>query len=186
MSWLTAFMGVFRPLFPFLFYIVFPAVVAVLILLLVFELIQRPKRHNLLFIKIIGDGVNHTATMKLPNPHGTYEHDKTEYKIDPKRLFRAERGFRGWIGDKIRGVKHRYWVFFREGESDPIALYVSDRPKTPAETLYIIRRSTALNQALASLFGSPLGGKKILFIVIVVAVVAFGLYQLGFLNIPVT
>ena len=131
---------------------------------------------------VVADGVNHHGTMRNDTLKSEIIFKGTNYKIDSKNLFLITRNPFQILADKLRGIKHRFLIIFKDKESDAINMSVSE--EIPSEILYIASKSGALKGALSELFSTQIGGKKIFFaiIIVVVAIVIF-LAQTGKLDL---
>lgn len=131
---------------------------------------------------IISDGVNHHGKLRINNLDYMQRYGETEYNINSKNLFLITRNPLKVLLDKLKGIKHRFLIVFKKGNSDAVNLSLT--AKIPAEILHLASRSGALRSALSELFSEQIGFKKIAFVIIIVGV-AFIIYlvQSGKLNL---
>jgi hypothetical protein len=112
------------------------------------------------------------------NLHKTEEYTLADRKYEKER-FLIKRGLSDRIHKRIRFlVVHKTPA--KEGEK-PIAVTLSDPVDINSRLLYTVKTSKTLRKALVSLFSKPFsfggfGGKKILFLAIIVAVCVAGYF----------
>lgn len=88
--------------------------------------------------------------------------------IEQKHFFLRKLGIGKRIKNKLRGIKHSFMVFIDEESGDP---FIYKGPTVSSDALYIVHESTSLSRALKEMFASKLPAKKLIFVIIAVAVI---------------
>lgn len=135
----------------------------------VFDMIGQFHIHMI----ILSKGVNHHGKLRINHLEHIQSYGETEYNITSENLFLIARNPIQVLRDKLTGIKKRFLIVFKKGNSNAINLSITD--KIPAEILYIANKSGALKDALSELFSKQIGFKKIAFVIIIVGV-AFIIY----------
>lgn len=92
-----------------------------------------------------------------------------KYHIEASKLFLLPRNIFQTLKDRWRKVKHRFIIFFIEGNSKAIGL--KGDVKITSSILNIVEKSGALKKALSGMFATAIPSRKILFIGVVAFVI---------------
>jgi len=137
--------------------------------------IRRPRREKKTLIEVIilCDGANHHEI--ISNPKKIYRWRGVSYRIDSKHFFRLQRGIFRRLVDKVKGIKARYQIFFRECIPEALDFHNAvkwseDRPLITSKLLSITERSQALTKALKEFGARYINPRQLLFIFIILAV----------------
>lgn len=119
---------------------------------------------------IRSDIANYHIRQVVENPNFKIDWGGTGYLVRQEGFFKMPRGALKHLKDFFRGVKARYLIMFWEGQAGHI---VQPDPTVGPLILERVRTSRVLRKALAEMFReSLLGGKGIIFVVIVFVAVA--------------
>lgn len=126
-------------------------------------------------VVVLGHGLNYykTVNVDLSKDH-TFELAKNKYTIKSEAMFLHPKRFR----------RNQYDIIFKEGETEPI--HVKRETGITSKMLKTANESQAVRKAMKELFTSPfnIGGKKLVFLVIVVGVAAVAvLSMMGYIDL---
>lgn len=135
---------------------------------------KKAKQKGLIEITatVICDGSNVQKVMLMPKIDFTTRIAGSEYHIEQGKMFNTEAhalNFLEKIRRKWKHITDKYQIFFIEDNPDAILIEPNKGLITPA-TLEIIERNTSLRSAISSLFQTHIGGRKIIFFVIIAIV----------------
>ncbi len=144
---------------------------------------SRMPKPAYLTARVIGDGLNHYARFQIDlDQLGPITINNEKYNVKQESFFLVDRfiirRFLRWLKSKIRKPVESYHAIYLEGESDPLVVDKPMKGTASSRLLKTIRESTALKMGINELFRGQLGGRKIIFLLLVGGVVIFAVLVL--------
>lgn len=122
---------------------------------------------------IVGKGVNHHEHIKTDKLETTHNYNEKPYHIDPQHLYIDKTGMFSGFNNRLRGLKQRFCIVFEQDKLEALGPHLAKSETVSSGLLHVVERSTIFRKAFDELFARQLGGKKILFILILCIVGVF-------------
>ena len=146
---------------------------------------------SMIEVIVVGDGINVHDKLLETQLTNTYTLNGFDYYIRPSKLFKVQRNIYEALKDKLDKVKNRFMIVFLQNNHEAVDLdriteiqIGKEKRVITTEILEVARTTDVLKDAVKDMLATTLGGKKLLFIIIVGAIVVVGiLVMTGNLNI---
>lgn len=143
---------------------------------------RKPRPANLV-VRVIGTGLNYYSRfiVDLERLGAVTIKDQT-YDLKQESFFLVDHNciyrFFRWLKRKVIPGIETFHAVYLEGTSDPMIVDKSPGDSATSRLLKIIKESTALKRGMSELFKTQLGGKTLIFFLVVAAIAVFGVMVL--------